>query len=62
METNVSEEVAKLSVENPIEPVKVKEALGTMVAANVFGGKSGTLASSKEVRLVEHNVTFYELI
>ena len=57
--------VAKLSVENPIEPidtVKVKEAMDTIVAANVFGGKPGTLVSPKEARLVEHNVTSYEII
>ena len=43
--------VAKLSVENPIEPidpVKVKEAMDTIVAANVFGGKSGTLSVQKK--------------
>ncbi|WP_428910021.1 DUF2922 domain-containing protein [Niallia sp. Krafla_26] len=57
--------VVKLSVENPIEPidpVKVKQAMDSIVAANVFGGKQGTLVSPKEARLVEHNVTEYELI
>ncbi len=57
--------VAKLTVDNPIEPidpVKVKSVMETIVAANIFGGKSGTLVGPKEARLVEHNVTEYELI
>jgi hypothetical protein len=57
--------VIKLSVDNPIEPVdpvKVKQVMDTIVASNVFGGNIGTLVSPKEARLVEHNVTQYELV
>ena len=45
--------IAKLSVENPIDPI---------VATNVSGGKPGTFVSLKEARLEEHNVASYEII
>ncbi|WP_338472515.1 DUF2922 domain-containing protein [Niallia sp. XMNu-256] len=57
--------VTKLTVDNPIEPidpVKVKSVMETIIAATIFGGQSGTLISPKEARLVEHNVTEYELV
>ena len=57
--------VVKLSVDSPIEPidpVKVKEVMDLIVTANIFGGNTGTFVSTKEARLVEHNVTEYEIV
>ena len=57
--------VVKLSVDSPIEPidpVKVKEVMDLIVTANIFAGNTGTFVSPKEARLVEHNVTEYEMI
>ncbi|WP_338470781.1 DUF2922 domain-containing protein [Niallia sp. XMNu-256] len=57
--------VVKLAVDNPVEPIdpiKVKGVMDTIIAANIFSGQSGALISPKEARLVEHNVTAYELI
>ena len=57
--------VVKLSVDSPIEPVdlvKVKEVMDLIVAENIFAGNTGTFVSPKEARLVEHNVTDYEIV
>ena len=57
--------VVKLAVDSPIEPidpVKVKEVMDLIVTANIFGGNTGTFVSTKEARLVEHNVTEYEIV
>ena len=53
----------KLSVDSPIDPVKVKEVMDLIliVTANIFAGNTGTFVSPKEARVVEHNVTEYEL-
>jgi hypothetical protein len=56
--------VVKLSVDSPIEPidpVKVKEVMDLIVTANIFAGNTGTFVSTKEARLVEHNVTEFEM-
>ena len=58
-------EVVKLSVDSPIEPidpVKVKEVMDQIVTANIFAGNTGTFVSPKEARLVEHNVTEFEIV
>ena len=63
--TNSFGKITKLSVDNPIEPidpVAVKLVMDQIVAANVFGGTNGDLVAAAEARLVEHNVTEYELI
>jgi Protein of unknown function (DUF2922) len=57
--------VVKLSVDSPIEPidpVKVKEVIDLIVTANIFAGNTGAFVSPKEARLVEHNVTEYEIV
>ena len=57
--------VVKLSVDSPIEPIdpiKVKEVMDLIVSANIFAGNTGTFVSPKEARLVEHNVTDYEIV
>ena len=57
--------VVKLSVDSPIEPidpVKVKEVMDLIVTENIFAGNTGTFVSPKEARLIEHNVTEYEIV
>ena len=52
-------------MDSPIEPidsVKVKEVMDLIVAENIFAGNTGTFVSPKEARLVEHNVTEYEIV
>ena len=54
-----------LSVDNPkepIDPVATKRVMDTIIAANIFAGSNLNFVSAKEVRLVEHNVTGYELV
>ena len=45
-----------------IDPVKVKEVMDLIIAQNIFAGNTGTFVSAKEARLVEHNVTEYEIV
>lgn len=55
----------KLSVDNPIEPIDpaaVKAAMEQIIAANAFEGNSGDLVLAESARLVERNVTEYELV
>ncbi|MBX9974707.1 DUF2922 domain-containing protein [Cytobacillus firmus] len=55
----------KLSVDNPIEPIDpaaVKAAMEQIIAANAFVGNGGDLITADSVRLVERNVTDYELM
>ncbi|RBP88811.1 DUF2922 family protein [Cytobacillus firmus] len=55
----------KLSVDNPIEPIDpeaVKAAMEQIIAANAFIGNGGDLITADSVRLVERNVTDYELM
>ena len=62
---NSEGKVGKLSVDNPkepIDPVATKLVMDTIIAANIFAGSNMTFVSAKEVRLVEHNVTGYELV
>ena len=57
--------VTRLSVDHPTEPVNpatVKTVMDTIIASNVFGGSYRSLVSAKEARLVERNVTDYELV
>jgi Protein of unknown function (DUF2922) len=63
--TNSFGKVTKLTVEQPkepIDPVVVKQVMEQIITAGVFGGPKGSLVSANEVRLVEHNVTEYELV
>lgn len=57
--------ISKLVVDNPKEPIDqaaVKLVMEQIIAANVFGGTGGEFVAVSEARLVEHNVTEYELI
>ncbi|GLB60304.1 DUF2922 domain-containing protein [Cytobacillus sp. NCCP-133] len=56
---------SKLSVDNPIEPidpVAVKAAMNQIIAANAFDGNGGDFVQAQGARLVERNVTEYELV
>ncbi|MEW8970714.1 DUF2922 domain-containing protein [Mesobacillus jeotgali] len=56
---------AKLAVDNPKEPVDpaaVKLAMEQIIASNAFQPTNGTLVSVHSARVVERNVTDYELI
>ena len=62
---NSDGKVGKLSVDNPkepIDPVATKLVMDTIIAANIFAGSNLNFVSAKDVRLVEHNVTGYELV
>ena len=62
---NSEGKVRSLSVDNPkepVDPVATKLVMNTIIAANIFSGSNMTFVSAKEVRLVEHNVTGYELV
>ena len=55
----------KLTVDYPKEPVDkvaVKQVMDLVIAANIFGGENQSFVSVKEARVVEHNVTDYELV
>ncbi|MCQ6277170.1 DUF2922 domain-containing protein [Bacillus sp. V3B] len=46
----------------PVDPIEVKLVMDAVIASNVFGGSYGTLVGAKEARVVERNVTEYELV
>ncbi|MCM3728942.1 DUF2922 domain-containing protein [Neobacillus cucumis] len=55
---------AKITVDNPKEPVNeevVKLSMEQIIAANIFTTGSGKLVSSKGARIIDRNVTDYEL-
>ncbi|MEH7436858.1 DUF2922 domain-containing protein [Neobacillus drentensis] len=56
---------ARISVENPKEPIDeevVKLSMAQIIASDVFSTNSGKLAAVKGARIVERNVTDYELV
>jgi hypothetical protein len=56
--------VAKLNLDDPTEPVDpaaVKTVMETIIADNVFQSSSGALVGIKGARVVERNVTEYEI-
>jgi hypothetical protein len=56
---------ANVSVDDPIEPIdaaKVKLAMDSLIAENVIQSSSGALVAIKGARVVERNVTEYEII
>ncbi|WP_341357022.1 DUF2922 domain-containing protein [Rossellomorea sp. y25] len=56
---------AKLTINDPIEPidtVAVKSAMDNLIATNVFGSSNGALVSVEGARVVERNVTDYEVM
>jgi hypothetical protein len=57
--------VARLTVDNPVEPVDVavlKLAMESIIASNAFFSAYGNLVSVGGARVVERNVTEYEII
>lgn len=56
---------ARLSIENPKEPIDeaaVKLAMQEMIASGVFTSTNGNYAAVKGARIIDRNVTEYELV
>jgi len=56
---------ARMTVDNPVESVDtaaLKEAMEEIIASNAFFSTNGNLASVAGARIVERNVTEYEII
>ena len=57
--------VAKISLDNPKEPVDtavVKQSMSQIIAADVFFTPNGKFVSSQGARVVERNVTNYDIV
>lgn len=57
--------VARISLDNPKEPINeavVKLAMEQMISANIFTTSSGKLAAVKGARVIDRNITEYEII
>ncbi|AIE60397.1 DUF2922 domain-containing protein [Bacillus methanolicus] len=55
---------ARLTIDNPKEPVNantVKQSMAQIIASNVFVSSNGSLAAIKGARVIERNVTKYEI-
>jgi hypothetical protein len=55
---------ARITVDNPKEPIEeavVKQSMGLIVASGIFNTANGNLAAAKGARIIERNVTDYEL-
>ncbi|TYR73485.1 DUF2922 domain-containing protein [Rossellomorea vietnamensis] len=55
---------ARVSIDAPIEPVdtdKVKQVMDTLIATNVIQSSSGPLVAAEGARVIERNVTEYEV-
>jgi hypothetical protein len=56
---------ASLSVENPKEPVDeavVKQSMAQIIASEIFTTASGKFVAAKGARVIDRNVTDYELV
>lgn len=56
--------LSKLSIDNPkepIDPAAIKQAMEQIVTANVFQNSNGSFAAVKSARVIERNVTEYEI-
>jgi hypothetical protein len=56
---------ARLTIDNPKEPINtvvVKDSMAKIIAAGVFFSPTGNLVSVKGARVVERNVTDYEIL
>ncbi|MGJ7919742.1 DUF2922 domain-containing protein [Neobacillus sp. LXY-4] len=56
---------ARISIEQPVEPidpVQVKLAMEQIIASTAFFTANGNLAAVSGARVVERNVTDYELV
>jgi hypothetical protein len=57
--------IARLTIDNPIEPVDpaaVKLAMESIITSNAFFSSYGNLAAVNGARVVERNVTEYEIV
>ncbi len=55
---------ARISLDNPKEPIDqavVKQSMDQIIAAGIFYTTTGNLVASKGVRVIERNVTDYEM-
>ncbi|WML41522.1 DUF2922 domain-containing protein [Neobacillus sp. OS1-2] len=55
---------ARISVDNPKEPIDtevVKLSMAQIIASDIFITASGRLVAAKSARMIERNVTDYEL-
>lgn len=56
---------ARITLDNPKEPINpelVKQSMEQIVTADVFYSPTGNLVAAKGARLIERNVTDYDLI
>ncbi|MCM3117143.1 DUF2922 domain-containing protein [Neobacillus sp. MER 74] len=56
---------ASLSIENPKEPIDeavIKQSMAQIIASEIFTTASGKLVAAKGARVVDRNVTDYELV
>ncbi|MGG1677834.1 DUF2922 domain-containing protein [Neobacillus sp. NRS-1170] len=56
---------ARLSIDNPKEPIDeqvVKLSMGQIIASEVFTSASGKYVEAKGARIIDRNVTEYELV
>lgn len=61
---NENGKTTKISLDGPIEPVdtqKVLAAMQSIIQANIFVTTNGAFISAEGVRLIERNVTEYEV-
>jgi Protein of unknown function (DUF2922) len=56
---------ARISIENPKEPideVAVKQSMDAIIASDVFYAATGNLVAAQGARVIDKNVTEYEII
>ncbi|PFP26581.1 hypothetical protein COJ96_17410 [Bacillus sp. AFS073361] len=56
---------ASLSIENPKEPIDeavIKQSMAQIIASEIFTTTSGKFVAAKGARVVDRNVTDYELV
>lgn len=54
----------KISVDDPragLSQVEIEEAMDSIIAANIFTSKGGNFITKDSARIVERNVTDYEI-
>lgn len=56
---------ARITVDNPKEPIDealVKQSMEAIIASNIFASAGGNLATANGARVIDRNVTDYELV
>lgn len=56
---------ARISLENPKEPIDeavVKQSMAQIIASEVFTTSSGKFVAAKGARVVDRNITEYEIV